>query len=352
LTYNKNFGPWRSLASALAWGARGPEFKSRRPDQIPQRHTHTNLHRTNPRKDFPPPRPKRAPWTAPGRSKNVRVRRERGQMQRSSPSQLAAEPGLPPVGPEPQEMLVAERTLIGGNHPRQVYRFQDHLVLETILHFRIILGLENAHGAYSFRRGCHFLVSAVVCTSVDASEEIPLSFEPKARAASGPSLEDVFRLHYPRLVNLLARITGDRGRAEELASEVFCRLSSRPALFRPDGNLDGWLYRTAVNLGLDTLRAESRRRRNEQAAGAEVARHSSAGDPLSEVLRSEQKTRVHAALAALKPVSAKLLLLRHAGLSYSELAGALAVKQVSVGTLLARATAEFEKKYRALHGGE
>ncbi len=30
-----SFGPWRSLASALAWGARGPEFKSRRPDQIP-----------------------------------------------------------------------------------------------------------------------------------------------------------------------------------------------------------------------------------------------------------------------------------------------------------------------------
>jgi hypothetical protein len=34
-----NFGLWRSLASALAWGARGPEFKSRQPDQIPQRHT-------------------------------------------------------------------------------------------------------------------------------------------------------------------------------------------------------------------------------------------------------------------------------------------------------------------------
>ena len=37
--YNRHFGPWRSLASALAWGARGPEFKSRRPDQIPQRLT-------------------------------------------------------------------------------------------------------------------------------------------------------------------------------------------------------------------------------------------------------------------------------------------------------------------------
>ena len=42
LTYNGSFGPWRSLASALAWGARGPEFKSRRPDQIPQRLTDTN----------------------------------------------------------------------------------------------------------------------------------------------------------------------------------------------------------------------------------------------------------------------------------------------------------------------
>jgi len=187
---------------------------------------------------------------------------------------------------------------------------------------------------------------------MDASEEIPLSFHPKERAASNASLEDIFRLQYPRLVSLLARITSDRGRAEELASEVFYRLSSRPALFRPDGNVDGWLYRTAVNLGLDALRMEARRRRNEQAARAEAARHSSAGDPLSDMLRSEQRMRVQAVLAALKPVSATLLLLRHAGLSYSELADAMAINPASVGTLLARATAEFEKKYRSLHGGE
>ena len=42
MAYNRRFGPWRSLASALAWGARGPEFKSRRPDQIPQRVTDTH----------------------------------------------------------------------------------------------------------------------------------------------------------------------------------------------------------------------------------------------------------------------------------------------------------------------
>jgi RNA polymerase sigma-70 factor (ECF subfamily) len=187
---------------------------------------------------------------------------------------------------------------------------------------------------------------------MDASDEIPLRFPTHERAAAGTSLEDVFRLQYPRLVRLLARITGDCGRAEELASEVFCRLSSRPALFRPESNLEGWLYRTAVNLGLDALRTEARRRRHEQAAGAEVARNSSGGDPLTEMLRAEQRTRVQAVLAALKPVSARLLLLRHAGLSYVELAGALAINPASVGTLLARAAAEFEKKYRSLHGCE
>jgi len=187
---------------------------------------------------------------------------------------------------------------------------------------------------------------------VDASEEIPLNFPAKRRGAAGGSLEDIFRLQYPRLVSLLTRITEDRGQAEELASEVFCRLSSRPALFRPESNLDGWLYRTAVNLGLDALRMEARRRRNEQAAGGEVARNSSGGDPLADMLRSEQRTRVQAVLAALKPVSARLLLMRHAGFSYGELAGALAIQPGSVGTLLARAAAEFEKKYRSLYGGE
>ncbi len=181
---------------------------------------------------------------------------------------------------------------------------------------------------------------------------MPLSLPVTSCAAAHPSLEDVFRLQYPRVVGLLARITGDRARAEELASEVFCRLSSRPALFRPGSNLDGWLRRTAVNLGLDALRMESRRRRHEQAAGAEAARISGAPDPLVDVLRAEQRTRVKAVLAALKPVSARLLLLRHAGLSYGELADALEIKPSSVGTLLARATADFERRYRSMYGGE
>ncbi len=194
---------------------------------------------------------------------------------------------------------------------------------------------------------CHFSGAAVVCIIVDASEEIPLSLPP------GPAgLEEVFRVHYPRLAAMLARITGDRGRAEELACEALCRLSSRPALFRTGCNLEGWLYRTAVNLGLDALRRDARRVRHEQAAGAEAARNGDPADPLAQVLRAERRKRVRAVLAALKPVPARLLLLRHAGLSYAELADALGIKPASVGALLARATADFEKRYRSMYGGE
>jgi RNA polymerase sigma-70 factor (ECF subfamily) len=59
------------------------------------------------------------------------------------------------------------------------------------------------------------------------------------------------------------------------------------------------------------------------------------------MLGAERRARVQAVLAGLKPVSARLLLLRNAGLSYAELADALRLKPASVGKLLARAAAEF-----------
>ena len=71
----------------------------------------------------------------------------------------------------------------------------------------------------------------------------------------------------------------------------------------------------------------------------------------SEVLRTEQKSRVHSALAPLKPISAKRLLLRNEGLSFRPLAGALALTPVSVGTLRSSASAGCGRSARACSGG-
>jgi DNA-directed RNA polymerase specialized sigma24 family protein len=59
---------------------------------------------------------------------------------------------------------------------------------------------------------------------------------------------------------------------------------------------------------------------------------------------------VREVLGSLKPRDAQLLLLRASGLAYRELAATLGMEVGSVGTMLARAEAEFERKFRARYG--
>jgi len=159
----------------------------------------------------------------------------------------------------------------------------------------------------------------------------------------------IFRAHYPRVVGLLARLTGDRGEAEEIAADVFCKLARRG---EADGDPAPWLYRVASNAGLDALRSNSRRRRREESAAAERWRTDASDNALDEVLREERRARVREILASLKPRDAQLLMLRAEGLPYRELAEALGIQASSVGTLLARAEAEFERRYRSRYGEE
>jgi RNA polymerase sigma-70 factor (ECF subfamily) len=157
----------------------------------------------------------------------------------------------------------------------------------------------------------------------------------------------VFLQHYARIVAVLMRLLGDLSRAEELASDALWRLYRQPTL-QVDGNVGGWLYRTATNLGIDALRASRRRRQYEEAAENEGG----AGGPLGDLLREEQCRRVRAVLASIKPTQAQLLILRSSGLSYKELAEALNVKMSGIGTMLNRAEEEFRNRYLALHPDE
>jgi RNA polymerase sigma-70 factor (ECF subfamily) len=192
----------------------------------------------------------------------------------------------------------------------------------------------------------------VVIRDVQPAEEVALDDPAGVAAESVEPLEAIFREHYPRIVGMLSRLTGDRGRAEDIAAEVFCKLAHRPAVLRSREDPAAWMYRVAANAGLDALRVAIRRRRKEAAAAVETLRTAAPESALEDLLRSERQARVREALAALKPRDAQLLLLRSGGLSYREIAAALGVAAGSVGTLLARAEAEFERKYRSRYGGE
>jgi RNA polymerase sigma factor (sigma-70 family) len=160
----------------------------------------------------------------------------------------------------------------------------------------------------------------------------------------------VFLQHYARIVAILVRLLGDRSPAEEVANDAFWRLYHQPEL-QIDGNVGGWLYRTATNLGIDALRASGRRRQYEGTAGRLVEERTLAG-PLDDFLREEKCRRVRSVLASIKPAQAQLLILRNSGLSYKELADTLDVKMSSIGTMLIRAEEEFRNRYLALHPNE
>jgi RNA polymerase sigma-70 factor (ECF subfamily) len=173
---------------------------------------------------------------------------------------------------------------------------------------------------------------------------------PRIASESGEqaSFERLFRAHYPAIYAHLCRIVGSRQEAEDLAQEAFLRLYRQR--FAPEGehNVRAWLYKVATNLAYNALRDERRReRRHQQAAGSPTAEEGD-GDPAEATLRQDEHAAVRGALAALPDRQAQLLLLRHAGLSYREISAALGVAAGSVGTLLARAQAAFERAYLRL----
>jgi RNA polymerase sigma-70 factor (ECF subfamily) len=97
---------------------------------------------------------------------------------------------------------------------------------------------------------------------------------------------------------------------------------------------------------IDSLR-RSKRRGVQEELGSETGGKADDGleDPLNRLMRKERIAQVRSTLAELKPEKAQLLLLRHSGLSYQEIAAALEMKPGSVGTKLARAEAEFLTHY-------
>lgn len=162
-----------------------------------------------------------------------------------------------------------------------------------------------------------------------------------------PPFDELFQAHWERVNAVISRLVGDADEAEDLALEVFWRLHQQMQRRRTPDYPGAWLYRSALNAGYNALRDRRRRRAYEESAGR-LLLESQITDPSQIAEQAQQRQWVRQALSALPERSARLLVLRHAGCSYAEIAQVLQVAQGSVGTLLARAEREFASHYRAL----
>lgn len=160
-------------------------------------------------------------------------------------------------------------------------------------------------------------------------------------ALSHREIDQAFRQHYGRIARVIARVIGDRSRAEELAVDAFLKWWRRTGA-RGDG-AGKWLYRVAVRMAIDELRRDARRARYARIAAPLMARPAMP-DEVHAVTDDQRRVRV--VLAALSRRDAALLVLRSEGLAYQELAAALGLNPASVGTLITRAQRAFRTEYK------
>lgn len=161
-------------------------------------------------------------------------------------------------------------------------------------------------------------------------------------------LDALFAQHWSWVYGLLFRLVGEHAEAEDLALEVFWRYYYNPPTEPDAQRVGGWLYRVALRLGFNSLRAQRRRNTYENAVGRQNLEHGQSQDPANQVELEEQRQQVRQILVQMKPKTARLLVLRYNGLSYAEIAATLEIAPGSVGTFLARAEAEFQKRYKRI----
>ena len=170
--------------------------------------------------------------------------------------------------------------------------------------------------------------------------------ESVAHADTGDPFERLFMAEYGRVVAIANRIVANLDEAEDVAQEVFVSFHHRHP---PDAPYAAaWLHRAAVHTALNVVRGKQRRGRREAVQADHHARlHAGAEDaldPQRALEASEQRREVRAALGRLPARSAAVLALRYSGLSYAEVAQAMAVQVNQVGTILRRAEEALRKE--------
>ena len=172
---------------------------------------------------------------------------------------------------------------------------------------------------------------------VERKEHVAVSGS--GRGAVRVDLDAVFRRDYQLVVGVAARVLGTRDQAEDVAQDVFLSFGRSSV---PAGEARGWLCVAAAHPALNLIRSGRRRISREEASAADD--DAVVSDVAETVVTLEERSRVRSALVELPRKQAVALVLRHSGLSYSEVAAALDISPTSVGTTVRRAESALRRE--------
>jgi RNA polymerase sigma-70 factor (ECF subfamily) len=162
-----------------------------------------------------------------------------------------------------------------------------------------------------------------------------------------PDFEEIFREYASMIYRTARAVTGNAEDAEDIVQTVFLRIMRSEYSGQLRKNPKAYLYRAAVNLSLDVLRARTRR-----AFTHEVDRLETPAATGNASFDDELHQRLGDALAKLDPEAAHILVLRYVhDYSDAEISKLLGTSRSAIAVRLFRLRARLKKTLGRLGEG-
>ncbi len=163
------------------------------------------------------------------------------------------------------------------------------------------------------------------------------------------AFEELVRRHRTPVFSFLLRLTGDRGRAEDLCQETFLRVVRASPDWEPRALFRTWIYAVARNQAVDDARRLALRRTEPLDDPARAAEPSDGVPPDRGAEGALLRPKLEAALASLPEEQREVFLLReHAGLRFHEIAEVTGVAENTVKSRMRYALEALRAKLEAL----
>ena len=172
----------------------------------------------------------------------------------------------------------------------------------------------------------------------------------EARGGSQAAFEQIVRRYQRPVISLIARMTGDRALAEDLAQETFVKAFRHLDAFDPARRLSSWLFRIAHNTTIDALRRLKPEPVDLDAFPEGDVRGDPAAPPVPDgVEQAALGAALKQALRALRPGYRAAIALRYdQDLPFDEIGRILGVPEVTARTYVHRARKALARSLEAV----